>query len=49
MGTVIACLLPERLRHSSALIQRRLPDGLRLAESAVSARQAGTGGTGKWR
>ncbi len=49
MGTVIDCLLQERSRHSSVLIQRRSPGGLLLGVSAVSARQAVIGGTGKLR
>jgi hypothetical protein len=47
MGTVIACLLQERSRHSSALIQRRSPGGLLLVVSAASGHRAAIGGTGK--
>jgi hypothetical protein len=47
MGTVIACLLQERSRLSSALIQRRSPGGLLLVVSAASEHRAVIGGTAK--
>lgn len=47
MGTVIACLLQERSRHSSALIQRRSPGGRLLVASAASAHLEAIGGTAK--
>jgi hypothetical protein len=49
MGTVIACLLPERWRHSSELILRRSPDGQLLGESAAYAHLVVTVGTAKSR